>query len=257
MATQPVSCPVTQIFGANPGAYARFGLRGHEGKDYGCGNGTPVYNAKAGVVGLSSGSYGAYGVCLVVRTTGGEGLIYAHLSRFLVRQGQGVAEGQLIAYTDNTGNSTGPHLHFGYQPQYMSNLNNGYFGCANPDVLFNQGGGLNPDDEQYRELLAEMLYLYGPERVPSASERRLRLGKNAGVTYGEIMGSKEAYEALTTLFTQVYRLAFGPTREIVHGRDISPRIDRIVARRSTFLKEVAQIADSQERKDYLKSRGGD
>lgn len=140
----PVSCVVTQNFGANPVAYRPFGLNGHEGKDYGCANGTPIYNAKAGVVGLSISSYGAYGTCVVVRTVNGEGLIYAHLRNFIVTPGQKVAEGQVVGYTDNTGNSTGPHLHFGYQPAYMSNLSNGYFGCANPDVLFNQGGSV-PD----------------------------------------------------------------------------------------------------------------
>lgn len=114
---------------------------------------------------------------------------------------------------------------------------------------------MNPDDEQYRELLAEVLYLYGPERPATRDERRSRFNKKAGEVYGDIMGSKEAYESLTSLFIQVYHLAFGPERKIVHGRDISPRIDRIIARKSTFLKEIADIADSPERNEYLE--GGD
>lgn len=153
MATQPVNCPVTQNFGDNPASYKPFGLNGHEGRDYGCNTGTPVYNAKAGVVGVSSMGYGNYGRCIVVRTINGEGLIYAHLLRFVVAAGQAVAEGQLIGYTDNTGNSTGPHLHFGYQPAYMSNLNNGYFGCANPDVLLRQGESMGVPESAVAEII--------------------------------------------------------------------------------------------------------
>jgi murein DD-endopeptidase MepM/ murein hydrolase activator NlpD len=39
--------------------------------------------------------------------------MYAHLSTILVSQGQQVAVGQVIGYSDTTGYATGPHLHFG------------------------------------------------------------------------------------------------------------------------------------------------
>jgi len=38
--------------------------------------------------------------------------LYAHNSKLMVRCGQNVSQGQVIAYSGSSGNSTGPHLHF-------------------------------------------------------------------------------------------------------------------------------------------------
>jgi murein DD-endopeptidase MepM/ murein hydrolase activator NlpD len=96
-----------------------FGKRGswaagyHTGDDYSTKGkqGVPVRAAKAGkVVGL--GSWGsAYGKHIVLQTTTiRHG--YCHLSRIRVSVGQNVKKGQVIGYSGNTGNSTGPHLHY-------------------------------------------------------------------------------------------------------------------------------------------------
>lgn len=55
----------------------------------------------------------AYGLLVVIRTAGGRyDYGYAHLSRALVTEGDQVVPGQVIGLTGDTGNVTGPHLHF-------------------------------------------------------------------------------------------------------------------------------------------------
>lgn len=83
---------------------------GHRALDLGLANGTEVFAMHAGTVEYIGFSGVGYGNQL---TLGGGSwwTRYAHLQRVLVRRGQRVEKGQLIAYGDDTGNSTGPHLH--------------------------------------------------------------------------------------------------------------------------------------------------
>jgi murein DD-endopeptidase MepM/ murein hydrolase activator NlpD len=87
----------------------------HTGMDIGAGNGSPIVAAADGEVvraGYSGGS-GNY-TCVHHGRYQGKGIAtcYAHQSQLLVRAGQQVRRGQLIGRVGNTGNSTGPHLHF-------------------------------------------------------------------------------------------------------------------------------------------------
>jgi len=59
-----------------------------------------------------AGWLGGYGKVVVVTHPGGDKTLYGHLSKIVVREGQYVKQGQIIAKSGNTGNSTGPHLHF-------------------------------------------------------------------------------------------------------------------------------------------------
>ena len=93
----------------------------HDGVDLGVPIGTPVYAAAAGEVVTSkyylkgdySGSYAdGYGNYVMI-DHGDYYTLYGHLQyKQVVRVGQSVSKGQLIAYTASTGNSSGPHLHF-------------------------------------------------------------------------------------------------------------------------------------------------
>ena len=85
--------------------------RMHEGIDLAVGNGTPVVAAKAGVV-IVAGWMGGYGNLVVIDHGGGVATAYGHNTSVTVGVGQSVAQGQLIAYSGNTGHSTGPHVHF-------------------------------------------------------------------------------------------------------------------------------------------------
>ncbi len=85
--------------------------RMHMGIDFGAPTGTPVYAAGDGVVEKAAWTNG-YGRWLQIKHAGGIETGYGHLSRWAVRQGEHVHQGQVVAYVGSTGLSTGPHLHF-------------------------------------------------------------------------------------------------------------------------------------------------
>jgi murein DD-endopeptidase MepM/ murein hydrolase activator NlpD len=103
---------VTQWFGENPGYYKQFGVAGHNGIDFGCAVGTPIKTVAAGKVFKIRKDTGGYGWSVWINHGWGVTL-YAHLSAINVQAQQDVSAGQTIALSGNTGNSTGPHLHFG------------------------------------------------------------------------------------------------------------------------------------------------
>ena len=100
----PVSGPVTSGFGIRWG-------RMHEGIDIAVGVGTAVRAAAAGTV-IYAGWMSGYGNLVVVDHGNGLSTAYAHNSSLAVGVGQSVSAGQLVSYSGNTGNSTGPHVHF-------------------------------------------------------------------------------------------------------------------------------------------------
>ena len=84
----------------------------HNGIDMAAPEGTPIYAAKGGQVSIAaySSTAGFY-----VQIDHGEGYrsVYMHMTEYKVSAGQYVAQGQLIGYVGNTGQSKGNHLHFG------------------------------------------------------------------------------------------------------------------------------------------------
>ncbi len=101
----------------------------HSGQDFACPVGTPVKAVHDGVVvkaGPNGGGDGpAYGNAIVIKHADKTYSQYAHLSKIQVSVGQKVAKGKQIALSGNTGNSTGPHLHFEIRttPNYGSAVN--------------------------------------------------------------------------------------------------------------------------------------
>ncbi|MCJ1678146.1 M23 family metallopeptidase [Streptomyces sp. APSN-46.1] len=88
----------------------------HSGQDFAVPVGTPVHAASAGVVvkaGPNGGGDGpAYGNAIVIKHADKTYSQYAHLSKINVTIGQKVSKNQTIGLSGNTGNSSGPHLHF-------------------------------------------------------------------------------------------------------------------------------------------------
>ncbi|WP_406184022.1 M23 family metallopeptidase [Streptomyces sp. NBC_01006] len=101
----------------------------HSGQDFACPVGTQVKAASAGTIvkaGPNGGGDGpAYGNAIVIKHANNTYSQYAHLSKIQVRIGQKVTKGSQIALSGNTGNSSGPHLHFEIRttPNYGSAVN--------------------------------------------------------------------------------------------------------------------------------------
>jgi murein DD-endopeptidase MepM/ murein hydrolase activator NlpD len=83
----------------------------HGGIDIANSIGTPILAASDGVV-IDAGPSGGYGNWVKLRHSDGTVTLYGHLSSWNVDIGQRVWAGDQIAKMGNTGNSTGPHLHF-------------------------------------------------------------------------------------------------------------------------------------------------
>ena len=102
---------ITSLFGGrqSPGG---IGSTNHKGVDIGTPMGTPILAAKAGKVTWANWN-GGYGNCIIISHGKGNSTLYGHLSGYNVKEGDTVTQGQVIGYSGSTGNSTGPHLHFG------------------------------------------------------------------------------------------------------------------------------------------------
>ena len=86
-------------------------VRHHAGLDIGVDTGTPIVASSDGVVTLASW-YGGYGKAVMLDHGGNIKTLYGHNSKILVKEGEIVKQGQVIALAGSTGNSTGPHCHF-------------------------------------------------------------------------------------------------------------------------------------------------
>lgn len=158
---------VNQPFGVNytniPDFYTKLGLKAHDGMDFSLpqGIGSLCYAVADGIA-YQEGSNDApgYGLNVRLRTTpvGGKGyeIVYGHLLS-VITTGP-VKAGDVLAKCDNTGYSTGPHLHLGvraihYNPDgsgpYVDDYNNGYFGYMDPAQFFPQGFFDLQVDKQY------------------------------------------------------------------------------------------------------------
>jgi lipoprotein NlpD len=101
----PLNAKVTSPFG-------RRGSRMHDGIDIRAKEGTPIYAAAAGEVVYSDQRLSGYGKLIIIRHSSDMFTAYAHNQRNLVRKGNRVKAGAVIARVGRTGRASGPHLHF-------------------------------------------------------------------------------------------------------------------------------------------------
>jgi murein DD-endopeptidase MepM/ murein hydrolase activator NlpD len=139
--------PISQWFGVNPAAYARFGLQGHNGLDLAMPRGTMLLAPVAATVieaGYDTSGYGHY---VKLTTPDGQDWVLAHFDGDpVVAVGDDVEQGQLLGLSGSSGNSTGPHLHIGWR-LWNAHYNRGwpFNGYVDPrQVLDRLQGGLWP-----------------------------------------------------------------------------------------------------------------
>ena len=102
--------PLKRVAVTSP--YGRRGSDFHEGVDLKAARGTPVYAASQGSVVYAGSKIRGYGKMVVLKHAGDLTTVYAHNNKLLVKKGQRIKKGQQIAWSGNTGRSSGPHLHF-------------------------------------------------------------------------------------------------------------------------------------------------
>lgn len=109
----------------------------HKGIDYGVPTGTPILSPYDGLTTVYSAgpNSSGYGNLVILKADGSEYyMLFAHLSVISVRRGDTIRKGDKIGEVGNTGNSTGPHLHY--------EIRSGGFGAAyavNPCSVFSCG----------------------------------------------------------------------------------------------------------------------
>ncbi len=157
---------ITQIFGVNASSYTQFGLKGHNGWDVrtiyvDSPNGHRPILAPQDAVKYKQGNEGAvgYGLYFEVITRTPKGIwkhTFAHcksIEPFAEKK-----EGQTMAISDNTGNSTASHLHWTVKrlnpDMTVRDYNNGFFGAINPQEYINEVNSSQPtppmnDDRPY------------------------------------------------------------------------------------------------------------
>lgn len=174
---------LTQGFGENPASYAKFGLAGHNGWDFRTKfPDTPLghrdilssWLSEFYRQGVDPTGYGNF-FEIVVRLKSTWKLTYAHC--LSIRTFTKATEGQAMAISDSTGNSTGSHLHLTVKRikiingiHEVQNYSNGYFGAVNPQQFFDElraykksgsapveTGGImvQVDDVKYKELITK------------------------------------------------------------------------------------------------------
>ena len=154
----PLNSPViTQVFGANSQFYSdpKFGgIIGHNGIDFKSYLGQPIYATHDGIASYQVDNSQGHGVVIISKDNTFK-TIYWHLcnpekypqfqSPIANKGFVSVNNGDLIGYADNTGASTGTHLHFGLKmvaqgennwTWYNLNQNNGYLGAIDPLPYF-------------------------------------------------------------------------------------------------------------------------
>lgn len=121
--------------------------KGHHGIDIAKIGVVPIFATASGTVSRvqPDKTFGTYGNAVTIKHAGGWESLYGHLSRYIVKLGQSVKQGQIIGYMGDTGGSTGQHLHF---ELHKGGWNKAYSNEVNPLHYY-----IDPDVKRLQQLL--------------------------------------------------------------------------------------------------------
>ena len=106
----------------------------HAGMDFSAKSGTPIYATGDGKIFKVRRSKRGYGNHVIINHGYGYKTLYAHMKKYIVRQGQTVKRGEVIGYVGSTGTSVAPHLHYEvHKDGRKINPVNFYYNDLNPE----------------------------------------------------------------------------------------------------------------------------
>lgn len=144
----PATGRLSQGYGPASG---QFGYTFHNGLDIAANVGTPIYAAAAGTVTdvKSGGPYGKH--VFIEHEIDGQKwtTVYAHMHKIEVKTGQTLLQGEGIGQIGNTGNSSGPHLHFEVHKGEYAYSSSSAGNTVNPMDVAEVLGGASPIKETY------------------------------------------------------------------------------------------------------------
>lgn len=234
---------LTQGFGENPASYAKFGLAGHNGWDLRTKHpDTP--DGKRDILaswlmefyrrGSDPTGYGIFfeTICRLKRTWK---LTFGHCDHVLDFKTK--RAGETMAISDNTGNSTGSHLHLTVKPIRIENgqhinleQNNGYFGAINPQEFF----------DELRQYIKEGGTMPGEiMQIEVKDYERLRTGSESydkTVRYLEI----ETADPTLTPFEKVQQVIQGIRSR---GTDLQNQLNTALAEVKNRVEQVGRLND--------------
>lgn len=183
--------------------YRRLGLKAHNGLDLRAPTGTEVFACMDGIAAVEisappgtpiEGYNSGYGVNIRIRSKAlGLEAVYGHLQATLVNDREPVKAGQLIAKADNTGISSGSHLHFGIRRisyradgagPFILDQDNGYLGYIDPlplladgvfDLPVDRGYGLAPAKSELAWYVDAAYFWRTVGRLPTTREKKALL----------------------------------------------------------------------------------
>lgn len=197
----------SQFFGENPESYEKFGIDGHNGIDIPIASGTKLYSAVDGVITEQANDPYGYGNYVKIENDSC-GILYAHLSKFVLKAGDKVKAGDLIGYSGNSGNSTGPHLHFAVFPK-PRDRSNGYNGYIDPlgslvkwedsaDSLEAKVEELRKQREEYRKEITKL-----KENIAKCAEAKEKFALDAKIASATIIELEDQHKKKIEEFNQI------------------------------------------------------